>query len=74
MRDLLAGLARFRSPEFEALLTGFNAIATRLCNEFERILDEARSIHEAAALKFPRPDEGGGSNLAKFPRMAGNSL
>src|ERR1700737_3289577 len=29
------------------------------------------SIHEAAALKFPRPDEGGGSNLAKFPRMAG---
>jgi hypothetical protein len=39
---LLAGLTRFRSPEFEALLTGFNAIATRLCNEFERILDEAR--------------------------------
>jgi hypothetical protein len=32
------------------------------------------SIHEAAALKFPRPDEGGGSNLAKFPSMAGNSL
>ena len=25
-------------------------------------------------LKFPRPDEGGGSNLARFPRMAGNSL
>jgi hypothetical protein len=23
LRDLLAGLARFRSPEFEALLTGF---------------------------------------------------
>jgi hypothetical protein len=42
LRDLLAGLTRFRSPEFEALLTGFNAIATRLCNEFERILDEAR--------------------------------
>jgi len=32
------------------------------------------SIHEAAAMKFPQPDEGGGSNLAKFPRMAGNSL
>ena len=42
LRDLLAGLARFRSPEFEALLTGFIGIATRLCNEFERILDEAR--------------------------------
>jgi hypothetical protein len=41
-RDLLAGLARFRSPEFEALLTGFIGIATRLRNEFERILDEAR--------------------------------
>src|ERR1700730_17968988 len=32
------------------------------------------SIYEAAAMKFPRPDEGGGSNLARFPRMAGNSL
>jgi hypothetical protein len=32
------------------------------------------SIHEAVVLKFPRPDEGGGSNLAKFPRMASNSL
>src|ERR1700720_752657 len=32
------------------------------------------SIYEAAALKFPRPDEGDGSNLARFPRMAGNSL
>src|ERR1700674_72338 len=42
LRDLLAGLARFRSSEFEALLTGFIGIATRLCNEFERILDEAR--------------------------------
>lgn len=42
LRDLLAGLARFRSPEFEALLAGFIGIATRLCNEFERILDEAR--------------------------------
>jgi hypothetical protein len=30
------------SPEFEALLNGFIGIATRLCNEFERILDEAR--------------------------------
>jgi hypothetical protein len=36
LRDLLAGLARFRSPEFEALLTGFIGIATRLCNEFRR--------------------------------------
>ena len=42
LRDLLAGLARFRSPEFEALLTGFSGFATRLSNEFERILDEAR--------------------------------
>src|SRR3984893_2787226 len=42
LRDLLAGLARFRSPEFEALLSGFIGIATRLSNEFERILDEAR--------------------------------
>ena len=42
LRDLLAGLARFRSPEFEALRTGFIAIATRLHNEFERILNEAR--------------------------------
>jgi len=42
LRDLLAGLARFRSPEFEALLSGFIAIATRLRKEFERILDEAR--------------------------------
>jgi hypothetical protein len=42
LRDLLAALARFRSPEFEALLTGFIGVATRLCNEFERILDEAR--------------------------------
>jgi hypothetical protein len=41
-RDLLAGLARSRNPEFEALLTGFIAIATRLRKEFERILGEAR--------------------------------
>jgi hypothetical protein len=52
---LLAGLARFRSPEFEALLTGFIAIATRLCNEFERILDEARRSRFFQDLERIRP-------------------
>jgi hypothetical protein len=37
-------------------------------------IERHRRREAADPLKFSRPDEGGGLNLAEFPRMADNSL
>jgi hypothetical protein len=49
LRDLLAGLARFRSPEFDALLTGFIAIAIRLRNSQPLSAETAVSLDSETA-------------------------